>query len=381
VVGAVHLWRTTVPSGLLLPDLGVAREFRPRDLEKAESFEAFARVSFLLSQVVLIAVLVAYARRGAVFVRESAAGPIGTGFLLGMLGLALVWIAQLPFGLVELWWARRHDVLNIGYVEWLIAGFFALGGEFLFLCLALLVAMALARLLPRMWWIPTAACYVGLFALFAFTAPWLVPGLKEPKSERLRADATRLAAREGVPGIPLRVEEVRDYTDQPNAYAFGLGSSRRVVLWDTIVGFPRREVRAVVAHEYAHHASRHVAKQIGWFALLVLPGAFVVALVTRRRGGLAEPTAVPVALLTVTLVSLAFTPLLAAASRRYEAEADWRALRATNDPAAMKGLFRHFTTKALADPDPPGWWHTLFESHPTGLERVRMAESYQRSTR
>jgi STE24 endopeptidase len=298
-----------------------------------------------------------------------------------MLGLGLVWFAQVPFGLIDLWWARRHDVLNIGYVEWLIDDFFALGGEFLFLCLALLVAMAFARRLPRTWWLPTAACYVALFALFAFTGPWLVPDLREPKGRQLRAEASRLAAKEGVPGIPLRIQEVHDYTDQPNAYAFGLGSSRRVVLWDTIVGFPRREVRAVVAHEYGHHASDHIAKQIGWFALLVLPGAFVVFLVTRRRGGLREPTAVPVALLTVTLVSLAFTPLLSAASRRYEAEADWRALKATNDPAAMKGLFRHFTSKALADPDPPGWWHVLFDSHPSGLERVRMAESYERRSR
>jgi hypothetical protein len=68
------------------------------------------RWDFVLAQVVVIAVVAVYARIGPKFVRESAAGPIGTGMLLAMLGLGLVWLLQLPFGLAELWWQRRHDV-------------------------------------------------------------------------------------------------------------------------------------------------------------------------------------------------------------------------------------------------------------------------------
>src|SRR3954465_14072844 len=213
-----------------------------------------------------------------------------------MLGLALVWIAQVPFGLVGVWGARRHGVLKTGYVEWLVDDFCSLGGEFLYLCLALLVAMGLARVLRRSWWLPAAAVFPALFAAVAFTTPDLVPGLRTPKGEKLRAEATRIARAEGLGDVPLRVEEVHDWTDQPNAYATGPGPSRRVVLWDTIVGFPRREVRVVVAHEYGHLARDHIGKQLGWFALLILPTALIVAMVTRRRGGLGEPAAVPLAL-------------------------------------------------------------------------------------
>jgi STE24 endopeptidase len=377
----VHLWRTTVPGDLRVPSLDVHREFSPRALERAESFEAFVRVTSLLSMATLVAVLVAYARRGHVFMRESAAGPIGTGFLLGMLGLALVWIAQLPFGLVDLWWARRHDVVNVGYVQWLIDDFFGLGGEFLFLCLALLVVMGLARRLRRSWWLPAGAAFAAIFTLFAFTGPYLVPGLRAPKGERLRAQAEQVARAEGVGGVPLRIEEVHDWTDQPNAYAFGLGSSRRVVLWDTIVRFPRPEVRVVMAHEYGHVARNHIPKGIGWFVLLIVPTLFVVALVTRRRGGLAEPRAVPLALLVVVVLQLLTSPLQAAATRRYEAEADWRALETTHDPVAMRALFRHFTARSLADPDPPGWYHALFDDHPSGLERIAMADAWAQRRR
>jgi hypothetical protein len=152
VIAGSALWSTSVPGDLRLPHVEAAREFPAHDLERARSFERFVRISFLLSQVALVAVLLAYARNGARFARESAAGPIGTGFLLGMLGLGLVWLAQLPFGLADLWWARRHDVLHTGYLEWLVDDWLGLAGKFGFLCLALLIAMGLARLLRRSWW-------------------------------------------------------------------------------------------------------------------------------------------------------------------------------------------------------------------------------------
>jgi STE24 endopeptidase len=365
-----------VPGDLRPPALDVHREFSARALDRAESFEAFVRVTSLLSLVTLVAVLAVYARRGHVFMRESAAGPIGTGFLLGMLGLALVWIAQLPFGVTNLWWARRHGVVHIGYVQWFVDTFLGLGGEFLYLCLALLVVMGLARVFKRSWWLPASAAFVAIFTLFAFTGPYLVPGLRAPKGPQLRAQAREVAQAEGVGDVPLRVERVHDWTDQPNAYAFGLGPSRRVVLWDTIVGFPRREVRVVMAHEYGHVARDHIAKGIGWFALLIVPTLLIVAIVTRRRGGLAEPRAVPLALFVVVILQLLTGPLQAAATRRYETEADWRALQTTRDPVAMRALFRRFTAKSLADPDPPGWYHALFDDHPSGLERIEMADAW-----
>jgi STE24 endopeptidase len=178
----------------------------------------------------------------------------------------------------------------------------------------------------------------------------------------------------------VKVEEVRELTSSPNAYAFGLGESRRVVLWDTIADgpFPQREVRWVVAHELGHHKHGHIAKGLAWFALLALPAALAVALATRRRGGLSEPAAVPVALLVVVLLSLLASPFQSAQSRRYEAEADWAALEATRNAKAMESMTRRFTAEGLADPDPPGWFSFLFDSHPSGLDRIGMARAWAR---
>jgi STE24 endopeptidase len=377
-LAAWKLWDATVPGGLELPRLDPRREFDGAALARAESYEALGRVLTIASQVVVLVVLGIYARRGAAaYLRHSAAGPIGSGFLLGMMGFALVWLAQLPFGLAGVWWARRHDVVEVGYVEYVLGEFFGLGGEFLFVCVALLVTMVIARVLRSTWWVPATGVLVGLALFFAYVGPYLVPELERADRET-RSSARALAQREGLPPVPVRVEEVREFTSQPNAYAFGLGDTRRIVLWDTLADdFPQPEVDAVVAHELGHHRHQHILKGLGWFALAALPAAFAVALATRRYG-LADPRSIPIALFVVVALGLVTGPLQAASSRRYEAEADWAALQATRDPAAMERLHERFTAEALADPDPPRWFHVLFDSHPTGLERIEMSRAWSR---
>ncbi len=376
VFGAAQLWDTTVPGDLRTPDLDPKEIFSAAALAEAQEYERVVRILTLLSQLTLVAVLGAYAWRGQRFARESAAGPIGTGFLLGMLGLALVWLAQLPFGLIGVWWARKHDVLDVNYFDFVFGGFFALGGQFLFLCAALLIGMGLAKLLKRAWPLPATAAFVALAAGFAFVSPYLA--ILEQPDPVVSADARALKRTAELPDAEVRVEEVKEWTSQPNAYATGLGSSEHVVLWDTLVdGFARREVRSVLAHELGHLEHDHVGKSIGLLGLFLLPAGFLILVVTRKRGGLAQPGAVPVALFAVVVLSVLAAPLQNAASRRYEAEADWAALNATKEPKALEALHKRFTSDALADPDPPGWWHVMFDTHPSGLERIEMARAWQ----
>ncbi|MCW3008317.1 MAG: peptidase [Solirubrobacterales bacterium] len=377
VVAATQLWPTIVPTGLAHPHVDVNATFGAGKTAEAESFEAFIRVTTILSQLVLVSALGLYAWRGTRFMRDSAAGPIGTGFLLGMLGLGIVWLVQLPFTIAELWWLRRHDVIDVGYVEALVQGFLGLGGTFLTICAALLIAMGLARLVRGAWWIPAAAIFVALFTGLLFISPYLTSNTRDPTPWQ-QATAVKLMRVEGVnPATKVSVERVHSYTSQPNAYVTGLGSSQQVFLWDTLADrFPRGQVRVVLAHEIGHLAHRHLSKQIGWFALTILPIALLIALVVRRRGGMAMAAAVPLALFVFVVANLVLTPLNSAVSRRYEAEADWTALRATRDPEAMQRLFVNFTRTALADPDPPGWWHVIYDSHPSGRERVQMAREW-----
>ena len=87
-----------------------------------------------------------------------------------MLGLGILWITQIPFGLTELWWARRYGVADdVGYIEWLLAYWFSLAGEFGFICLALVIVMGFAQVLRGRWWVAGAPTFVALYVLFSFT--------------------------------------------------------------------------------------------------------------------------------------------------------------------------------------------------------------------
>ena len=373
------LWDTEVPTDLDSPDLAPRAFFSGDALADAREYERFTRINALLAVVVLVVVLVLYARHGERFTRESAAGRIGTGMLLGMLGFAFVWLAQLPFGLVQLWWDRRHDVSEESYLEWAVSSFFGLGGTFLFVCVGILIVMALARPLRDLWWIPGAGVFVALGLLFTFVGPYLLPDLHPLRDDQLAAQARQLAREQGVAEIPVRVEDVDEFTDEPNAFAIGLGPTRRVILWNTLLDppFNAREVRVVIAHELGHHSRDHLWKLSAWLALIALPTALLIALVTRRRGGMYEARAVPLALLTVVVLQIVVSPAQNAVTRRYEAEADWVALETSRDPRATRRLFRELAQTSRADPEPPGWSYVVFDTHPTPMQRIEMVEAWR----
>ncbi len=245
--------------------------------------------------------------------------------------------------------------------------------------LALLVAMGIAGWLARWWWALAAPVFAALALLSAYLSVYLIADTHPLRDPQTLADVRQLARAEGIPGTKAEVQDVERETTAPNAESVGFGATRRVILWDTLLDgrFDNREVRVVTAHELGHLAHHHPLKRVGWLALFLLPAAALVALATRRRGGLARPEAVPVALLVFVVLQLLSVPLTNIVSRREEAEADWSALQATRDPVAARSLFRRLATSSLGDPDPPTWAYVLDADHPTIVQRIAMVDAWQ----
>jgi len=377
-VAFVLLWRSSVPGNLRLPSPDVQDYFGAAELEKTRDYQLFVRINFALSQVALLVVLGLYAVLGPRFARESAAGRIGTGMLLGMIGLAFLWLAQLPFGLAQLWWERRHGISHMGYGRWVLENWLGLGGAFLFICLAILIVMALAAPLREWWWLAGAPVFVGLALLFAFLFPYLIPSVHPVRDQAVLAQAEALAAKQGLEDIRVERQDVKELTSAPNAEAVGLGPSRRVNLWDTLLDrFADDEVRVVLAHEIAHLSRNHIWKSVAWYALFALPGAYLIARATRRRGGVYAPAAIPLALFVLVVLQLLALPLQYAFTRHLEAEADWVALETAQDPEAAERLFVQLGTTSLSDPSPPTWSYLLMQTHPTLMQRIAMAEAWK----
>jgi STE24 endopeptidase len=162
-----------------------------------------------------------------------------------------------------------------------------------------------------------------------------------------------------------------------NASVTGIGPTRHVVLYDTLLDgrFTEGEILWVSAHELAHVARSHVWKSVAWFALFAIPGVAAIAWVTERRGGLRDPAVVPLALVCAFALSVLTLPAQNSISRRYETEADWIALRITHDPASQISTQVRFALTGLADPDPPAWALIVLGSHPTTMQRIEMAKA------
>jgi STE24 endopeptidase len=367
-----------VPDDLSLGAVDSDAVFGAELVTRAERYERFLYALWVLAQVALLGTLWLYARRGAVYVRESAAGPIGTGMLLGMLGLGIVWLVGLPFSLASLWWARRYEQSDMDYLTWLVDDWAILGAAFLSISFALLVVMSLARWLGERWWLPGAAVFVSIGALFTFVAPYLDFTTDPLRDEELLAAARQYERELGIPKVPIRVEEVLGETEQANAYAYGFGPSRRVVFWDTMLfpPFDTDEQKVVLAHELAHHSQKHLPEGIGWFVIFAVPGAWILMRTTRSRGGMGAPEAVPLALVVVAVFQLATAPASNFISRRMEAEADWMALQVTRDPDSLEGVMVGLSESSLGDPDPPAWTQLVFGTHPALADRIAMARAW-----
>jgi STE24 endopeptidase len=195
----------------------------------------------------------------------------------------------------------------------------------------------------------------------------------------VRTDERTLARIEGIPHTKVVVQDVHRFTTAPNAESVGFGPTRALILWDTLLDgrFDRREVDVVMAHELGHISHRHQLKRVGWLALFLIPLAALIALVTRRRGGMARPEAVPLALLVFVAAGVFAAPLQNIVSRREEAEADYSALRATRDPQAARDLFVKLARTSMADPNPPSWSYVLYADHPTIVQRIAMVDAWQ----
>ena len=368
-----------MPADLAVPDLDPNQFFSAAEIRRSERYERFLRIDFLLAIAATVVALAVLARRAPRFARGLGLGPIAAGVVVGMVTLAVLWAVDLPFSIAAEWWNRHHDLSHGSWIEWLVAPWAELLGSATFVTLEIVLVMLFARRFRRFWWLAVWPIFVAVTALFIFVSPYLLAlDVEAPRDPALRRDAAALAQELGVSGTAVDVEKVSEYTDQANAFATGLGPTERIALYDTLLRkpFDDDEIRVVVAHEFAHISRDHLWKGLAWFALLSLPGLALIHAATARRGGLGDPGVLPYGLLVFVVLNLAAAPFSNAVSRRYEAEADWVALQATEDPRAVRGLFEAFARTSLGQSDPPAWSHVVFGTHPTLMERIAMARAW-----
>ncbi|MEY2517088.1 MAG: endopeptidase, partial [bacterium] len=173
-------------------------------------------------------------------------------------------------------------------------------------------------------------------------------------------------------------------TTAANAYVTGLGHTKRVVLYDTLLEhFTRDELRLVVAHELGHVRHDDVPRGLLFIAIVAPFGLLAAAQLTRRlapapANGRPGPEILPALALSVAIVSALTTTVSNQLSRRVEARADSFALELAREPDAFISFERRIALRNLADPDPPGWVTFLTATHPPIADRIGIAEAVRR---
>jgi STE24 endopeptidase len=240
-------------------------------------------------------------------------------------------------------------------------------------------AVALAREFPD-WWALPAGTALGLAVLFlSFVAPVVLEPLFNRfgplEDEELAAGLRGLSERAGVPVRDVLVADASRRTTKVNAYVSGLGGTRRVVLFDTLLAaVDPGAVRIVVAHELGHRRERHVAK----LTLLAMAGAAgAVAVLWAVLGTrVADPRTLPEALLLLMALELAALPAGSWLSRRFERAADRSSLDLTRDPDAFARTHAELARRNLSDLEPPRVAYVLLFSHPTPPERLALGRAW-----
>jgi STE24 endopeptidase len=265
---------------------------------------------------------------------------------------------------------------------------------------AVVLLFAVIRKKTKSWWFYFWLVSIPLVVFLVFIAPFVLDPVFNkfrPLAEtnpQLVESIEKLAqrAREPIPPERIFLMEASAKTNQINAYVTGIGSSKRVVVWDnTIKKMAPDEVLFIVGHEMGHYVLGHVVKGIAFALVGIFAGVFLgyhaLQWLLRRWGakwgvrGQDDWAALAILLLIASVLGFLSEPIGNGFSRRIEHAADVYGLEVIHGivPNAQQTAAQSFQVMGdldLADPDPPRIITIWLYSHPPLAERLKFARDY-----
>lgn len=328
------------------------------------------------------------------FAGRHAYGRIGTVICFVIVVSVIAFAMRLPWsfaaGHLRL---KAYGLSEQGAGDWFLDALKALGVNLVIQCiLASIVWGFLVVRFPKTWWLWTAAGTLPFLVAGVYLTPLVIDPLfnrfEALKDETLESDILKLASRANVSDADVFEVDKSRQTKAVNAYVTGLLGSKRIVLWDTLIRkLPPREVRAVVAHELGHYVLGHVRWGVLIGGISAFAGMFVLDRALRwtishwgstlHVTDLADPSALVLLMILVTLGEIAMAPVSNAISRTMEHQADVFAIELTRDPASVARAFATLQHENLSVPHPNWFYRTWRATHPSIGERIEFANGYR----
>jgi len=243
--------------------------------------------------------------------------------------------------------------------------------------------MAFIIYLPKSWWFWAWV----FFTAFEILLLWLYPVVIAPlfnkyepiRDEELKEKIESLLAKVGLKAEGIFQVDEGKRSKHTNAYFTGIGKTKRIVLFDTLLAsHSHDEILAVLAHEIGHWKKKHILKQLIFMIAASFAGFYLVFLLVNwpplyAAFGL-QQTPVYAGLLLVSLyfscLGFFFSPVGAWISRRYEREADAMAHELTGTSEPMINALKRLAKDNLSNLHPHPWYVRFYYSHPPLVERI-----------
>jgi STE24 endopeptidase len=253
------------------------------------------------------------------------------------------------------------------------------------------VLYLIIREFSQYWWLIAWAVFLGLFVVLAQLAPVVLFPIfykfAPLENEELKARLVRLSERAGTRVRGVYQWKLSEKSKKANAALTGLGSTRRIILADTLLeSYSPDEIEAVLAHELGHHVHKHIVKSIAVQAATTLVGFWAANWVLHYAVDrwhmfetLSDFANLPLLALVSTVLSFLLMPALNAYSRFNERQADRYAFESIASVKPFITSMNKLADQNLAERAPSRWVEWFFHSHPAISKRVQAAEAWERS--
>jgi len=380
---AVFLMRPRDP--LAPVDVAPQTYFSTAFIERAEDFRSGQLLLYGVRLAIEIGLLVYVVRRPPARLKAAFRRPLLAGAATAA-GLSVaITLVTLPVSVISRQRAKDVGLVTqdwLGYARDVLVGT-AIGAVIVAAGGALLVF--LIRRFGRRWWMPAAAVTIAFGVISIYAGPIVIDPafntFKRLPDGELRSNVLELARRADVKVGQVYVMDASRRTTAANAYVTGLGSTKRVVLFDTLLEeFSPREVEGVVAHELGHVHHHDVPHGLLYLAIVAPFGMLAVARLSERLSpaGATPVAAIPAVALSIAVLVPAITTISNQLSRQVEARADRFSMELTRDPQELIAFQTRIAEQNVSDPDPPDWVTFLLATHPTAMERIGQALAFER---
>ncbi|RIE03584.1 M48 family peptidase [Cohnella faecalis] len=399
VVMAVYVWYTSpnsVPAAYKGTEADPAAFFTQSQLTDSEMLNAARNWIFFLSGpwewFIYIALLSGGLARYWRDALERRRLPVYVRFPLFVLLVdAAAFILYLPLRILGYGMSKTYGITTQPISGWIRDKLVAFGIGYV---TALAVSAVAFWLISRggRWWLKLWLLSVPFTLFMMYVQPVVIDPVYNHFSRlsdpQLEGKILELAAKADIPADRVYEVNMSAKTNAMNAYVNGIGSSLRIVLWDTTLKrLNEKEILLVMAHEMGHYRMHHLewsaAGAVGSSLVVILIGRWLYVRALRKWGegwgirSVSDMAALPLLLLLLSVMSFASLPLSNLVSRSAESSADAYAMKLTGSAEGSVSMTQKMAVASLSDVNPPLLVRLFRDTHPNDLERIIAARKFE----